>query len=499
VQEAVLEQIMHSLSCTDYGKSLGVNPRDSYSEFVSKVPVVNYEDLIPWIQRQQQGEKALTAEPVLHYEMTSGSATPSKHIPYTLSLQKSFHRMFMVWLYDLLKYGPYLKTGKTFMSISPSVNRSPSEKIKPVKLGTNNDLDYLDGFLRCIMKPFLILSPDVSCLHKTENFQHVICLSLLATAPELEIISIWNPSFFLVLLDFIAANRENLIRDLKTGLVQREGTIFRFHRVDSRTLEILKAENISWKNLWPSLKLISCWNDAFAASPSAKMKNLFPGVMVQGKGLLATEAPITLPLISAHGFVPMLDEVFLEFQEDSGSIRRLHELVQGNVYTVLISQKSGLVRYRLGDRVRVTHFHRCAPCLEFIARECQVSDMVGEKLHEAFVEDVIKKLQLKESFFQILIPMPSMHERGHYLLLIDHLKDSIVDLTHRLDALLQESHRYREARLLGQLDTPKIRVLSDIQKRYLTHQAAQGIKWGNIKHRYLMTRPWEEIASQREN
>ena len=42
--------------------------------------------------------------------------------------------------------------------------------------------------------------------------------------------------------------------------------------------------------------------------------------MVQGKGLLVTEAPMTIPLISAQGCVPVLDEVFFEFEDESGKL-----------------------------------------------------------------------------------------------------------------------------------------------------------------------------------
>lgn len=44
------------------------------------------------------------------------------------------------------------------------------------------------------------------------------------------------------------------------------------------------------------------------------MQLQFPNVFVQGKGLLATEAPMTIPLIEANGYVPVLDEVFLNLK-----------------------------------------------------------------------------------------------------------------------------------------------------------------------------------------
>ncbi|MDJ0694669.1 GH3 auxin-responsive promoter family protein [Mastigocoleus sp. MO_188.B34] len=34
----------------------------------------------------------------------------------------------------------------------------------------------------------------------------------------------------------------------------------------------------------------------------------------------------------------------------------------------------------IGDRVRVTHFYQSTPCLEFLGRTQEISDLVGEKL-----------------------------------------------------------------------------------------------------------------------
>ena len=76
--------------------------------------------------------------------------------------------------------------------------------------------------------------------------------------------------------------------------------------------------------------------------------------MMQGKGLLATEAPITVPLVRADGCVPLVDSVFLEFEDAAGRFRLLDEVAPDAEYAVIVTQPGGLLRYRLGDRVRVT-------------------------------------------------------------------------------------------------------------------------------------------------
>src|SRR5262249_7148496 len=136
----------------------------------------------------------------------------------------------------------------------------------------------------------------------------------------------------------------------------------------------------------------------------------------QGKGLLATEAPLTLPLIEAKGYVPMLTEVFFEFFDASGNVRLLHELEPGREYEVIVTQQGGLYRYRIGDRVCATHLYKETMCMEFTGRSNRVCDLVGEKLNENFVRDCLAKVSSTTSF-QMLLPVLS--KPLYYLFITD--------------------------------------------------------------------------------
>ncbi len=141
---------------------------------------------------------------------------------------------------------------------------------------------------------------------------------------KLEIISIWSPTFLKVHLDYIQEQRRELWEKLKLKL-----------RGDRAQL-LLKPE-IPWTEIWPNLTLISCWDQGQAKDLAAYLRSLFPQITVQGKGLLATEAPMTVPLIPAKGCVPVLDEVFFEFKDRKGNILQMYQLEQGKEYSVIIS------------------------------------------------------------------------------------------------------------------------------------------------------------------
>ncbi|MBD2194977.1 MULTISPECIES: GH3 family domain-containing protein [Calothrix] len=459
-QISVQREICDRLIKSDYGKTLGINSLADWQA----VPIVDYDGLEPWILGQEKRQQIpLTPEPILFYEKTSGSTGAIKWIPYTQSLRRSFNQMFCVWAHDLIVHGPKFSTGKIYASISPQLNVGNSQSLQ-------DDLDYLDGWLRWLLRPWLVMPKGLNRLHNMQEFKHQLALALLQ-AENLEIISVWSPSFLQVHLNYIQENRELLHRELQ-GIISGD------------RLQILLSENIPWMQLWANLKLISCWDSAKAADQAKGLRLQFPGVLVQGKGLLATEAPMTIPLIAAGGYVPVLDEVFFEFEDDTGCLQRLHELSIGKEYAIILSQKGGLYRYRIGDRIRVTHYYHQTPCLEFIGRSQDISDLVGEKLQASFVQDALNRLNLQGTHFQSLVPVTNP---PHYILLLDSAQQTPEMIAQQLDLALAESYHYNLARSLGQLAPPEVLISAQIPELLTSIRLQKGSIWGGIKHPILAT------------
>jgi hypothetical protein len=488
-QAQVQQQLVDRLSQSEYGRAFGVKSCADWD----KLPIVTYDDLPAFDQ--------LTSEPILFYEKTSGSRGAAKLIPYTKSLRRSFSQMFCVWAYDLIQHIPFT-TGKVYFCVSPKlppveeltidrVNHDPPKS--PLKRGTLNlphvppflrgargdqdsrnnrpnnalqtDADYLDRWLTLILSPFLVTLPDAQRPQTPEEFKHKLAIQLLREE-TLEIISIWNPSFLKVILDYISANRSCLQSHLRPDRAQ-----------------LLNSPIIPWEKVWPQLKLISCWDAAGATEQAKGLRSLFPSVLIQGKGLLATEAPMTIPLIAAKGCVPVLDEVFFEFEDGAGKIGLLHELQVGLEYQLIISQKGGLYRYRIGDRVRVTHYYHQTPCLEFLGRSGGISDLVGEKLNPDFVCDVLAQLDLLAGF-KTLVPIA---DPPHYRLLLDQVVD--MECAEKLEQLLCQSYHYNHARSLGQLAQVQIITRSDMAELWAKIRMQNGARWGDIKDEILVSQP----------
>ncbi|MEM9566872.1 MAG: GH3 auxin-responsive promoter family protein [Cyanobacteria bacterium P01_E01_bin.34] len=474
-QSRVQAEIIKQLIDSEYGQSLGVRSPADWQ----RVPIVDYSDIAHWIDRQQTSNTSLlTSDPVCFYEQTSGTNGPAKWIPYTQDLRRSFSQLFCIWAHDLICNGPELRGGQVYFCVSPQLGKTSDSDEDP-SIGLADDSEYLDPWLRALLRPFLVSPPGINYLQDPEEFKEQLCLTLLQ-AKRLEILSIWSPSFLTVLLNYIHTHRKRLQKQLR-------------HRISDRRWQLLAQSPIPWTELWPQLSLISCWDSVYAADRAQDLRAQFPGVLVQGKGLLATEAPMTVPLIPAKGCVPMLTEVFFEFEDAAGNVRLLHELEIGQVYSIVLSQNGGLYRYRIGDRVRATHLFKQTPCLEFLGRTAATSDLVGEKLHADFVATVLQTLGLETSAFCCLAP--TSYPSDGYVLLLDRLSPTADTeqqqdrLEVDLDEALSKSPQYRQARLLGQLTPARVIVSHQIAAWLIANGLSTGQRWGNLKHQILHNQP----------
>ncbi|HEY9683549.1 MAG TPA: GH3 auxin-responsive promoter family protein [Drouetiella sp.] len=449
-QQDTYWRIMADFKQTDYAKSFGITGDENYKEFAAKVPIQTYEDLEPWIERQLKfpTSKVLTPNKIVHVEPTSGSSGSAKKIPYTNKLIKSFTNLFAIWSHDLLQSGLKLETGRIFISVSPKPDQNK---------GFHSDREYLNEPLKSMVSHFLVSAPATTA---PAEFQHDLAVTLLSEA-GLEIISIWSPTYLLSLLAYIEQNKEALQKS-----------------VIMRNLPVLEQDSIDWQKVWPKLKLISCWDDASAELAANQLKKRFPGVRIQGKGLLSTEAPFTVPLCEAEGCLPLLNDVFLEFENSEGEIKRLHQLVDGEKYQIIVTQNSGLTRYRINDTVQVRGFYSKTPMLEFVGRANAVCDLVGEKLHEEFVRAALSPLLPDETF----VLVPSCDKNLGYTLLVDrHTTTDYSELAEKAEEALCTAHHYKLARVQNQISAIEIKAVEDLSARLQDFYRTEGMQLGNIK------------------
>ena len=460
-QKRVLNRLIKSLRETDYGVSLALSES---SDFAEKVPLVDFSDLAPWVAKQKDGRPALLPHPPRFYERTSGSTGAPKDIPYSSGLLKSFGRLFVLWARDLYRGVPGLGQGRVYFSISPQLNSAGTDR----EHGLQDDRDYLPAPVRWLLGDRFLSVPGAQNATTTAEFLDATSLALLK-AEDLQVISVWSPSFLTVILDHIQSHGDRLA----TLLPEKRG----------EAVQAALENQEPWRAIWPNLSLLSLWEDGQAAPMAKALEERLPGVLVQGKGLLATEAPMTLPRVGTHGQEPLLTEVYFEFQDSEGELHGLHALELDTEYSVIISTPGGLFRYRTHDWVRVVGQVGATPTLRFVGRRNKTSDLVGEKLSEAFVVEVLAGLELPDGR-RVLAPGS---DRKGYLLLLEQEPADRASLAEALDRALSSAHHYGLARDLGQIQSAQVRVIPNLSRCLM--ESGSGPSYGNTKISALLTSP----------
>jgi hypothetical protein len=272
-------------------------------------------------------------------------------------------------------------------------------------------------------------------------------------------------------------------------------------RVEQLRRTFRDAERVSQciPAIWPSLALVSCWADGPSLVHANNLRQYLSGIEIQPKGLLATEAFVTVPLVSLAAPALAIRSHFFEFQPArvgavSDDLQPLlaDELVEGEHYRVIVTTEGGIYRYQLHDVVEVAGFHGEAPLLRFIGKTDDISDLVGEKLAAAHVEAVLqaafREWRLLPTFAQLRAVQSS--PPGYLLQLVApglYENPPIrAQLCQSVENGLGTNPGYRYARAMGQLRPLEIELLDPrqaeaITSRRISDRVVAGQRLGDIK------------------
>ena len=400
VQDARLREILSANAESDAGRRYGFAGLRDWDDYRAAVPIGSYADIAGDVERMAAGEPGrLTSAPVVACEVTSGSGAAAKLVPYTAAGLAGFRRAIEPWLFDLLQSRPRIAQGRAYWAISP-VGRRTSLPAPGATIDLGNDVQYLGSALAPLLAAVLAVPLSLGRMSDVEAWRYRLSLHLLH-AEDISFISVWSPTFLLPVLDLLRQEGDRLAYDLDHGTCSWPTSdpgapAVRFDPRPRRADALrgaLSASRLDVTALWPQLDTLSCWTHASAARYLGEIQHCMPGVMIQGKGLLATEAAVSVPLAGFEYPVLAIDSACYVFIDGAGTSRLAHEVDAGQLYRVVVTTDSGLYRYDLADTVRVRGFAQRTPMLEFVGRAGLVSDLCGEKLAEDFVAGALVGLR----------------------------------------------------------------------------------------------------------
>jgi hypothetical protein len=474
---------------TSFGREHGFVSIRSVADYQARLPPVSYDDISPLVHRAARGEaRVLTRSQVERLVPTSGSTAAVKLVPFTADLRAEFTIAIDAWLVDLFMARPALMGGPAYWSISPLASTVCPLGGSAVPVGFDSDSRYLGGARQALARSVLAVPDDVARLRDVDAFRYVTALFLLR-ARDLRLMSVWHPSFLEGLLDCIETHRDRLIHDVDRGSISAPAPATMAADVRARLVSLLAPDppraaelrkaGAHALDIWPRLSLISCWADGPARAAAALLGRRCEGIALQAKGLLATEAVVTIPFDGHHPLA--IRSHFFEFVEPDGRIRLAHELQRGTEYTLLLTTGGGLYRYTLCDRVLVDDFVHHTPSLRFLGRDDRVSDLFGEKLSDGFVGGVLEQLFTAPPRFALLAPDCTAAGIA-YTLFVASDGPTGPDLAARLERALRLNPQYAWCVDLGQLAPARVaRVGPGAISAFVALCVARGQRLGDVK------------------
>ncbi|RYY65280.1 MAG: GH3 auxin-responsive promoter family protein, partial [Chitinophagaceae bacterium] len=323
-QHDVWQDLLAAGQYTDYGRQYGFSSIQSLREFKERVPLTNYDDLKPWIDRMLHGEEhVLWNTPVRWFAKSSGTTSDkSKFIPVSdESLKENHYKASKDVL--AMYYAHYpdsdLLTGKALVI-------GGSHQVSQL----NDDIQY--GDLSAVV---MQNSPFWTNWIRT---------------PELDIL----------LMEEWEEKIEKLARHtIQENVTSMAGVPTWLMVLMRRILEITGKSTI--KEVWPSLELYMHggvsfvpYRKAFAELIGAPIRYL--EMYNASEGFFAAQDDINeegMLLLCDHGifyeFIPAG-----EWEAPQPRTIQLDEVELGKQYALVISTNGGLWRYLPGDTVQFT-------------------------------------------------------------------------------------------------------------------------------------------------
>lgn len=191
------------------------NEKELIEKFQNKIPIVNYEDIKEFVEKEKSGESnVLLSDKIKLFELTSGSTSDVKYIPYTEKFLKSYMNGVFAWIYNLYQNNKRLFFGSSYWSVSPILKREVVTS-GGIRVGIEDDTSYFDKVSAFFLNKLFTVPKEIKNIQNMEDFLLITAVFLLLSE-NLAMISVWSPSFLMIFLDFIEKNHKVICQIVKS-------------------------------------------------------------------------------------------------------------------------------------------------------------------------------------------------------------------------------------------------------------------------------------------
>ncbi|MEW5854945.1 MAG: GH3 auxin-responsive promoter family protein [Myxococcota bacterium] len=459
---------------TRFGRQHGYSSIRTVDDFRQRVTVSGYDAFSPYIDRMLHGEKGvLVPERVEFWSASAGTTGYRKLVPITESYRRQFQSTLHLWLHAVGQDHPRAtEGGVVYFAANAHVDVAPDGT--PIGNMSGYNFTHVPSVLQRLyavpLQAFEVPDPAVR--------SYVVARCALASDITW-LIAVSSHSLH-ALFETLRHDADALLQDLHDGTLR--------HRLPGEAYAALRpylgarpdrsramaararfAGGLTPRSAWPGLRLMSCWTHGAGAAFLPEVMAAAPGVPIRGGIYAANEGWIAIP--RADGDVPGVLAVQSNFYEfipvdeagtPHGDPLLAHELSLRGRYSPVLTNGTGLARYRMDDVVQVDGFHAQAPMLRFVQKAGSALSLRGENTTEAHARDAMHRAMMATGLHPArwaVAASPRTHGAPRYTFLIEWAAQRTLQmgadarLARALDEALCEVHPpYRERRQEGVLD-----------------------------------------------
>lgn len=386
-QDEVLARLIERGRGTAFGREHGFEHIDSLADFRSRVPLRNYDDLRPYVDRIVDGERdVLFPGDVFRYISSSGStAGRAKVLPLPRAyFAEAFNPFYLTYLEGTTRAHPGLMASRDLTinfkwdplrDTSVLTGGMPHVGLSQVNLANEFGSEAL---LEPGTKgPWATVPADI-----TADLERLYFRIRMAAGHDIRQFVGINPAILAAVPHLIETNAERLCADVAAGTFAGRPVV----APDPALAALLAARRAARGRLlpmdvWPRVERLICWDEGIAGVYLPQvLADYGAGVVVVPAPLAASEVPLALHLLP-HGLrgVMAYNAAFFEFLDvQDGTTQtplRLNELREGASYAVVATQAGGFCRYVLGDLLEVTGHAGEVPMVAYAGRLTQASSV----------------------------------------------------------------------------------------------------------------------------
>lgn len=417
-QQKTLEAIMKKNKNCELGKKYGFDNIHDLKAYQDNVPLSTFEDYLPLINRMVDNneENIITGSKVIRYCSSSGSVGIPKLQPKTA--RDLFNMQSMGFAATPACAANYFK--------EKGICKKLPAQMGPLLLSLNGH--PLKNGMRCNgagQIPFTYLTPlipfftttplDILYPEDEENTDiSYFQLRFALTNRKVTYLGSMVITLMLTMFEYLEANWEMLCNDIENGTIDatvrcpdslRNKYEKKLKPNPKRAAELRTEFEKGFdtdvpiaKRIWPKV----CWGYGMISSTLSvyveKLHRYIGDLPLHNMGYAASEGYMAMPItLNANDYVLLPRSIIYEFlpidAPDGTRPLLMNEVEVGKEYEIIISNFSGLYRYRILDIVRVTGMHNNTPKIEFLYRSNMGLNVANEKTTTQMLDYVANKVQ----------------------------------------------------------------------------------------------------------